>query len=388
MFSALFRKIADYSLSLVYRVGSRVVPKKENLLVFRSFHDPHHFSGNVKALLEYAHKNFPEYNCVLVSPHAKMRASAKKKGLKTNSSKLGMFWKLLRAELVLIDSYTKLFRKGKFDMVQLGHGTGFKNIGLLNKHINKSSETWAWNKGVFQAYQLILATSKTDLEKKNLSYGVEHAQITGLPRNDVFFGQENQMQKLKVKFRVQDFDKIITYAPTFRDFLTDIPFSKEFWDKLIPYLEAENAAFVVKKHPWDRHLHTPDNFDYIRDLSHEVDDVQELLLVTDLLITDYSSISSDFVITGKPLLIYGYDFDLYKKNCRSVFYDLEEILPKPFVKNEDDLLEKIQNSSWQKEEEIQNSYQKFRQTFHQYLDGNSAERVMEAITNLFQNMRK
>ena len=77
------------------------------------------------------------------------------------------------------------------------------------------------------------------------------------------------------------------------------------------------------------------------------------MIITDLLISDYSGIITDFVITDKPVILYMYDFQLYLENCRSMYFDLEEILPKPFVFKEEDLLEKIINSDWTKDKKAE-----------------------------------
>src|SRR5699024_4605719 len=146
--------------------------------------------------------------------------------------------------------------------------------------------------------------------------------------------------------------------------------------------EANNAVFVVKKHPWDRHLKVPQNLKNIIDLTHEIADVQELLVITDSLITDYSGIMTDFAITGRPILLYTYDLEEYLANCRTFYYDIKEILPKPFIYEEKELLDKIKDSAWQQDPEVQESYKKFQQKFHQYLDGNSSKRVMEEIKKL------
>src|SRR5699024_3966255 len=111
-----------------------------------------------------------------------------------------------------------------------------------------------------------------------------------------------------------------TYAPTFRDFETAPPCSPGFWKKLNEYLVANNEFFVVTKHPLDLYLKIPGHYSNIDDWSEKIDDVQNLLLITDLLISDYSSIVTDFVLTGRPILTYAYDFEVFKQKCRSIYY--------------------------------------------------------------------
>src|SRR5699024_10867868 len=130
------------------------------------------------------------------------------------------------------------------------------------------------------------------------------------------------------------------------------------------------------------YLKIPGHYSNIDDWSEKIDDVQNLLLITDLLISDYSSIVTDFVLTGRPILTYAYDFEVFKQKCRSIYYDLNVILPRPLVKEEEELLEKIKDRHWCSSPQVKSSYENFRKTFHSYLDGDSGRRVMEAILNL------
>lgn len=138
------------------------------------------------------------------------------------------------------------------------------------------------------------------------------------------------LKKLKGS-QLETYSRIISYAPTFRDFETTEPFFESFWRSLQDFLDRTNQVFIFKTHPEDRNLKVLSNFKNIKDLSHIVDDPRELLLISDLSIS--SSLTTDFTLTGKPTLIYAYDFEGYKNNCRSIYYDLEEIISKPFVTN-------------------------------------------------------
>lgn len=132
----------------------------------------------------------------------------------------------------------------------------------------------------------------------------------------------------------------------------------------------------------DRFFNVPNHYSNIRDFSLIVNETQELLVITNLLITDYSSISTDFSITERPILIYAYDIKEYTKTCRDMHYDIETILPKPFIYTEDGLLDAIQDKNWNDNLEVQESYRNFRSIFHHYLDGDSSKRVMEKVLKL------
>src|SRR5690554_653525 len=359
---------------------SYVVPKEKNLYAYLPIHDKNKFSGNIRALFLYSTINHPEITNVLITTNSKVYDEVKKMGYQVIHNQLKTVWCMLKAEHLIIDATTNTLFFGRFSIIQLWHGTGFKKVGLLNNNADKN-DLKRFNKH-YKKYGFVVANSESDSIRKNDTFGRGIALTTGSPRNDFFFSDKMQVGLIKEKYGISNFEKIITYAPTFRDFETTPPFTDGFWIKLNKQLKQSNSLFVVKKHPWDKYLNVPDNFSNIKDLSVLVADVQELLLISDMLISDYSSIMTDFAITNKSIIVYNYDYEQYEKTCREMYYDLEEVLPKPFVKDENDLLEKISDLSWTQEILAKESYASFRNKFHYFLDGNSSERVLAEIMNL------
>ncbi|HLS30454.1 MAG TPA: CDP-glycerol glycerophosphotransferase family protein, partial [Flavobacteriaceae bacterium] len=361
---------------------SWLVPKKKGLIVFKQFHNPNQFTGNIKALILYITDNHPEYEAVLVSQNKAIIKEASKYDIKIESNHNSILKLLLRAQFIVLDVANPMLSSGRFNIIQVWHGSGFKNIGALHKSTNPNRGRFTnHTKKDHQNDRVVVTTSKADAKKKKLSFGTNNNAITGLPRNDIFFSPKNSNNKIKKVYSLQFYDKIISYTPTFRDYETFPPFTEKNWQELNEILKVQNYVFVVKKHPWDSLISVPSNYSNIIDLSNTIKDVQELLLITDILISDYSSIVTDFAITGKPMLFYMYDFELYKKD-RSIYYDLPTILPKPIVYDSKDFLSKIKNLSWLNSNEYLDSYAKFQEMFHRYKDGNSCMRVVEEIKKL------
>ncbi len=362
-------------------IASYLVPKKKGVFAFYPILYKREFAGNIKALMLYVLIHHKEINPILLSLDKDVVIDAKRHRLKTKNSVLGIVWTVLRAEHIVVDaSTTGNFTKGKFSLIQLWHGSGFKEVGIRNKNITKKQRKNL--ERINKKYNLIISTSESEAKKQRLSFKSNHVVITGYPRNDVFFNDQRYFDGIKSKYKLQKYSKIIAYIPTFRDTQPIPPFSDQFYENLQQFLEEINAIFIVKKHPADKFLEIPGNFSNIKDLSYSFSDVQELLLITDVLISDYSSVVTDFALTQKPILIYPYDLEQYKKTCRSLYYNLEEILPQPFIQSENDLLNKLKDKSWRKTPEAINSYTNFVNTFHKYANGNSSKRVMKAIQNL------
>lgn len=380
------KKKLRYLYDLFIGALTWVVPKKKNYLVFLPLHEKNKFSDNIKELILHTHENhYAEYKTCLLCYTVKVEQEAENKGLDTATNEISRVWALLRADHIILDAYTKRFKYGKYSFIQLWHGIGFKHVGLLRENLNKKNKNRVsrYNR-IYNKCQFIVCSSKSNKERQEKAFGINRGIVTGYPRNDIFFKSDigGIKEKLKKKYGLSDYNRVIAYTPTYRDSNTLSPFTNNFWKKLQKFLKNEKALFLIKKHPWDRHLKVPDNFSNIKDLSTKINNTQELLLMTDLLITDYSSIMTDFAITGRPILLYTYDMEEYLANCRTFYYDIKEILPKPFIYDEKELLSKIKDSAWQQDSEVQESYKNFQQKFHQYLDGNSSKRVMEEIKKL------
>lgn len=368
-----------FLLRILYKL-TYIVPKKSNLHVYLISHEKRKFSGNVKPQIIYAHQNHPEIESVLLTKYRSVTKEAKKYGISSIRNRFLRYWYLFRAEVIFIDAFSELFRFGRFQFVQLWHGAGFKCVGALR---SKKGETMEQRrekyKQVYKRCILVAATSESNVLIQNQSFMTDKAAITGYPRNDIFFEKENKAEQIKEKYYFSKFSNIITYAPTFRDQETSEPFSLNFWHELNDLMIERNECFLIKKHPSDRLLKIPNSFSNIQDVSFLFDDMQELLLITDMLITDYSSISTDFALTNRPIIIYVYDFEPYIATCRKMTCDLEKTLPKPFIKTQKELLQALQDRNWTELPEVKESYQNFKNLFHEYLEGNSSQRIMEKV---------
>ena len=113
---------------------------------------------------------------------------------------------------------------------------------------------------------------------------------------------------------------------------------------------------------------------FVYDMSR-LDDINELYLISDLLITDYSSVFFDYANLERPILFYMYDLEEYANEIRGFYFDLN-ILPGPIVKDEDNLILEIKRlENWEKDEK----YNSFNKRFNYLDDGRASRRVSEYI---------
>lgn len=362
---------------------SYVVPKKKNKLVFFPTHNTGKFSGNLRSLYLYIASNLKEYDLCWRTTGGKTYEEMLQAGLPVVISNKSFFWHLLRAEHVLLDAGCG-WLYGNFSMMQLWHGTGFKNVGILNSQ-TKGFELMK-HKVHYGKYRFILATSEEDAGRKQKSFNNPNTFITGSPRNDIFFAKGGQ-QEIKKQYGLETFNQLYLYVPTFRDSGAHVPFTEGFWTELNNWLTKTNNVFVAKKHPWDKKLKIPEGFSNIIDLTLQVDDVQGLLSVADVVISDYSGIVTDFVMTDRPVIYYMYDFDEYIEHCRTFYYDIKTVLPGPFLKTEQELLRNMQDMAWFNNAAYQEKYAGFQNRFHKYKDGGASQRVAGYVKQLSKELR-
>ena len=200
----------------------------------------------------------------------------------------------------------------------------------------------------------------------------------GVPRTDYFF-EDEMIKKLRFDFYAAYPElvdkKILLYAPTFRgkshyQDAFELPFDVEYMaDQL-----AEDYALIIHLHPYMRAnclgaWHS-DNF------VHHIQDtfvIQELLAITDILITDYSTVFFDYSLLRRPMIFYPYDLEEYKRS-RDFYYSFEELIPGPMVTDTASLVELIKKGSFDT-----NKITSFSERFFDIQDGKATERIVENI---------
>ena len=200
----------------------------------------------------------------------------------------------------------------------------------------------------------------------------------GIPRTDYYFEDKN-IKKLRENFDgrypIAKNKKIILYAPTFRDNEED--------NNVFNYLDlekfnnalSEEYVLALRLHPkinqfFKGDIDTKADFIDVSDYKKE----QELMLISDLLITDYSSIMIEFALLNKPIIFFTYDYDRYLTKDRGFYYDFESNVPGDIVKTDDELIKLIKEGSYNTEKH--NSFLKMQ---FDYLDGNSSKRIVDFI---------
>lgn len=393
----LLNLIKNYFLKFFLFLLSYVIPKDKKVLFFSSvgnykfplFADEkgYQFKESPKYLAIYTAKNIKNVKAYFHVPNRELFSEIETTGVIPVKGFLAL-WLMLRAKYVFVDSNNFLtlnasFLVGRFNIVQCWHGTTLKHLGV-DRTKNKGFAFKFFYKFFeleFKKYLFFCAASEEAARVFRGAFKTQNVKVVGYPRNDVFFDKSLLHKDLDKSLRFTEYDKVIAYIPTYRDVENNKrPFTENGLKMLNKYLKENNYMFVLKKHPFDKSLPDFDDFSNIKDVSKEVSDLQELLVYTDVLITDYSSVFFDFCITGKPILYYPYDYEEYLSDCRDMYYDYYEEIIGPFVYNEKELIDSIKNIDiWFNDKGYKKKYNGLQKKFNKYIDGKSCERVMRAL---------
>lgn len=208
------------------------------------------------------------------------------------------------------------------------------------------------------------------------AFGVKEEQVLplGSPSTDYFF-EKNDIHAIRERFNNKypqcKGKKLLLYAPTFReDSQRDSSILENFDAQQILSTLGNEYEVLIRLHP---QIHSDSGgIKGAVDVT-EYDNVKELCLLCDILITDYSSICMDFSIQEKPMVFYAFDLDEYEKS-RDFYFEYENYVPGPVAKTFPQLLEILGSSNFQVERN-----RGFREFNFGDIDGTASKKVADAI---------
>ncbi|MBC1419328.1 bifunctional glycosyltransferase/CDP-glycerol:glycerophosphate glycerophosphotransferase [Listeria fleischmannii] len=285
--------------------------------------------------------------------------------------------------IFLDDYYFQLYgtkAKASTEVIQLWHAAGafkkfgFSSIGSLD------SNTEEFERAAHSLYSKVVVSSKEIVPFYADAFHVPEKNVLplGVPRTDKFFDEDYKEYVhayFEGKYPLTKGKKIITYAPTFRGgpserqtFLMQLNIRR-----LIEKL-GDEYIIILKMHPSvTRGVGIPyDLQEQAYNMSKE--DINDVLIYTDILITDYSSVVFDFSIMEKPTIFYAYDLEDYLEE-RNFYYQFEDFVPGPIVRTNDELIEEIKTMKNYDVEKIR----AFKNRFFDDTDGCASERIVREL---------
>lgn len=395
-FRTIYRKLQQWNRKRMYKKFYRDNPVDEKLVMFESFQGRScACSPKALYLAMLEDEKYRDYHFVWavnnVEKHSYLKKNRDTKVVKRISN--GYNKNLASAKYLVFNSGLPVYVKLKPEQVyvQTWHGTPLKRLGCDIEaagsaafNLKEIRKTYRENGNKFT---YLLSPSAYTTEKLSSAFDLtpeRRKQIIveeGYPRNDALFRYTGeQLQGFKAKLKLPEGKKIILYAPTFRD--NQFEFSVGFkykgdmdFDKLMADLGEECVVL------FRAHCQIADKFDFgkykgfVYNVS-KYEDVNELYAISDLLITDYSSVFFDYANLKRPVVFYMYDLDEYQNSVRDFYMDLEE-LPGPIVKTQEEMTIEVKKNL--KDFQYDEKYKAFHEKFNYLDDGNAGKRVLERI---------
>ncbi|SEP75102.1 CDP-glycerol glycerophosphotransferase, TagB/SpsB family [Virgibacillus subterraneus] len=289
---------------------------------------------------------------------------------------------LATSEKVIADNYYGFLAVTEFkpnvQCIQLWHAAGaIKQFGLKDPSIqNRSPRAFERFQKVYHRFDYVVVGSERMASIFRKSFNISNDQIlrTGIPRSDFFFdavAKNEAENSLKQDFPVINGKKVILYAPTYRDNdlnATDLHLNiekmyREFKDDYVLFLRLHPAIDGEYQNKFPGFVVNVSSY---HNMNH-------LLVISDILISDYSSIPFEYSLLNKPMVFYAYDLEDYAK-IRGFWEVYDELVPGPVVKSTEDLIDVIKSGSFN-----MNRVSIFANQWNQYSNGYSSENLVKAI---------
>lgn len=392
----ILRTIINIKNKIYFKLNTIGINTDEKTVIFGCFNG-RSYCDSPKAIYKYmlTDRRFEEFNYIWVFKEPnKHKYLEENKNTKVISVKGKKYVQAMAKAKYWIFNYKipdYIYPKKDQIFVQCWHGTPLKRLGCDLQHFDNALNTIEGMKKRYneetKKFSYFLSPSKFASEKFISIWNMKENKKQdcvlelGYPRNDYLYNYtENDIKTIKSKLGIENCTKkILLYAPTYRDnqhtsgigytYKTEVDF-----DKLKEELSGE-YIILFRSHWLVANLFDFEKYkDFIYNVS-DYDDIDELYVVSDLLITDYSSVFFDYANLKRPILFYMYDLEEYRDNIRGFYLDIED-LPGPILKTEEELIENIKTIS---EDFYNEKYKKFNDKFNYLDDGQASKRVVDKI---------
>lgn len=350
------------------------LPVKSKRIVFLNFNG-RGYGCNPKYICDALLKDDEEFDLIWLVSTLNYYTPIEVRKVKYNSVKA--LYNLATANVIITNTKNdlRIIKKKNQKVVQTWHASYspkcLEKAAKLNKQYKKES--------IHNSKQTDYFLSNSKIQSKeyidNFWCECEILEV-GYPRNDILFSDNHELiNSIKVSLEIKDNEKILLYAPTFRDdykttsYLTNLKEIKMKLDKT-----GDQWKILIRLHPNAEkyaHIYKYDS-DFVNVTKYP--DMQELLMISDILITDYSSSMFDFSIMKKTVYIYAKDIEEYMtlRGLKPMFYQL----PFQVYTNETELINALSDYL---EVEMKYRIDNFLIEYGNFDDGHASERVCKLI---------
>ncbi|MBN1072372.1 hypothetical protein DVV81_14495 [Clostridium botulinum] len=376
------KSILGIIFSLIFRLFN-LLNTNSSKITFIMTHDDR-FNGNIKYVYEQIKLEYPIYSINIINrkDYNINKIKSFNDVIKLINQVLRLYIKknyhLATSKYIFLNNIfiTGAYLKFKEDVkvIQLWHAIGtFKKFGEQYIPSNKLDKL---QKKANLIYTDLVVCSRKDISiySKAFNMPVDKVKALGSASCDLFHNKEKieKIRKCIFKEYIQIKNKkVYLYAPTFRD-------EDEGNKRILEYVNYigecidEDSIILLRLHPHIyKHYSYNSKFTNIIDMS-KYEDVNELMIISDVLITDYSSLFYEYSYLNKPIIFFAFDLYKYEKT-RGFYYDYKKFVPGEIIFDIEKLINRINNKN------IINKSNKFKEEYFDYVDGKSSKRIVETF---------
>ncbi|MBP2707614.1 CDP-glycerol glycerophosphotransferase family protein [Microbispora sp. RL4-1S] len=289
---------------------------------------------------------------------------------------------LARARYIVANQFLPQWFRTRDDQVyvQTWHGTPVKHIGRDQSHMKREPRPPVWHRQAVEVrgWDLLLSQSSWASSILRKAFGYEGEILeSGNPRNDVLVAPDRDALAADVRRRVgvPEGKRVVLYAPTFRDH------DRRNASVRLDLADARRAlgddhVVLVRGHMMQAFPHVLPHGGFAIDVT-TYPDMADLLLIADVLVTDYSAVMFDFVATGRPVVLFTPDMAKYKSS-RGLYLDLESQRPGPRFETSAEVVEALRNID-AFTAKLHDRYAAFVRTYAPHDDGKATARLVDHV---------
>ncbi|MDO3659854.1 CDP-glycerol glycerophosphotransferase family protein [Bacillus sp. C28GYM-DRY-1] len=367
------------------------LPPKKNLIIFESFGGKQ-YSCNPRAIYEYMIENCKNEYKMIWSVNKSFKQQFDDYGIPyIRRFSVKWLYSMARAKYWVVNSRLPLWipKPEHTTYLQTWHGTPLKKLAVDMDEVHMPGTTTKKYKRNFTKeasnWDFLISPNAYSSEIFARAFKFKKNMLeTGYPRNDFLYNQNNiqQINSIKRRLNIPANKKIILYAPTWRD--------DKFYSKGKYKFDLDLDLNILKQHLGDdyiivlrMHYLVAENFDLSKFENFAFDfsnhgDIRDLYIISDLLITDYSSVFFDFANLKRPIIFYVPDIDEYRDKLRGFYFDFEKKAPGPLIKTTMGVIKEIyqlEENNFGVGQEFDEFYEKFC-----YLEtGDASKKVVNSV---------
>ena len=287
------------------------------------------------------------------------------------------------ADKIFIEDYQPMVNNVEFDkdteIIQLWHANGaFKTFGYSRLGKPASPKIDSLNHRI---YTSAITSSKHIIPYYAEAFAIDEDKViaTGIPKTDIFFDEDYKEETRKkvenIYPQIKNADKVIVFGPTFRGGgpkTAYYPMQKIDFKAIADYCRDINGVFIFKMHFLVKNeLEIPPEYSDVLIDATDYREINDLLFVADVLVTDYSSTIYESSLLNIPMLFYAFDLEEYISS-RDFYDEFESFVPGKITRSFDELLGALKDEDYEYEK-----VERFKKLNFEFLDGGSSDRVID-----------